>query len=145
VNHNFKHEIKLAGKDWAQVFRRRTRELRVTKPVPTRVIRVMAFNKIEITRIYVNLVTIFWNISLDLIISSVSIKVDFHVCFGNSTVKNRLRSPQVLSEGASLCCGSRPGNIYICSKSGWMNENLSVIWLKTFVSDVHSSIQTPHF
>jgi hypothetical protein len=55
---NFKHKTKWAGKDWAQDLRRRNRELGVTKPKPTRVIGILAFKKIEVTRIYDNLVTV---------------------------------------------------------------------------------------
>jgi hypothetical protein len=61
VRHNFKHESKLAGKNWAEGFLRRNRELRVRKPEPTTVITILAFKKIEVARIYDNVVTFFEN------------------------------------------------------------------------------------
>jgi hypothetical protein len=59
VNHHFNHETKVAGKDWTQGFLIRNRELRVRKPEPTAVLRILALNKIEATRIYKTLVTVF--------------------------------------------------------------------------------------
>jgi hypothetical protein len=58
VNYNFKHKIKLARKDWAQSFLRRNRELSVRKPEPTTFSRILAFNKIDVTRIDNNLVAV---------------------------------------------------------------------------------------
>jgi hypothetical protein len=57
INHNFKHETKVAGKDWAQGFMWRNRELRVRKSEPATAIRILAFNKVEVTCIYDNLET----------------------------------------------------------------------------------------
>jgi hypothetical protein len=57
MNNNFKHGTKLAGKDWAQGFMRRNSELRVRKSEPATAIRILAFNKIEVTSIYDNLET----------------------------------------------------------------------------------------
>lgn len=45
------------------------------------------------------------------------------------------------SASFELSRGGPVGSIYVCSESGWMNEDLFVIWLKTFVSDVQSPIQ----
>jgi hypothetical protein len=59
VTHNVKNGTKLVGKDWAQGFLRRNRELRVTKPEPTAFIGILAFNKIKATRIYNNSVAVF--------------------------------------------------------------------------------------
>jgi hypothetical protein len=58
VNHNFKHKIKLTRKGWAQVFLRRNRELTVRKPEHATVSRALAFNKVQVTRIYVNLMAV---------------------------------------------------------------------------------------
>jgi hypothetical protein len=58
VNHNFKYEIKLAGKDRAQGFLRRNRELCVRKPETSTVSRILACNKIEVTLICDNLVVV---------------------------------------------------------------------------------------
>jgi hypothetical protein len=38
-----------------------------------------------------------------------------------------------------------PLELSVCSKSGWMKEELVVMWLKNFVSNFQSWIQTPHF
>jgi hypothetical protein len=62
VKHNFKQEIKLAVKDLAQGFLRRSRELNVSKPEPITVrIMILAFtsSKTEVTQIYGNLVAVF--------------------------------------------------------------------------------------
>jgi hypothetical protein len=82
--------------------------------------------------------------SFDLIMSSVSIERGFpreKTCLVN-VVKSRLGFPQVLSADVSPSRGVPPGSIYACSKPRWINEDL-FIWLKTFVSDIQSSIQNP--
>jgi hypothetical protein len=58
VNHKFKGEIKLAEQDWAQGFLRRNRGLSVRKPEPATVSRILAFNKIDVTWNYDNLVAV---------------------------------------------------------------------------------------
>jgi hypothetical protein len=59
VNHNFKQKIKLEVKNWAQGFLRQSRELNVRKPEPITVSMILAFSKIEVSRIYGNLVAVF--------------------------------------------------------------------------------------
>jgi hypothetical protein len=58
VEQNFNHKIKLAGKDLAQGFMRRNRELRVRKSEPTTVSRILAFNRIEVTHFYDNFLVV---------------------------------------------------------------------------------------
>jgi hypothetical protein len=48
----------LAGRDWAQGFMRRNRELHVRKYEPTTFIGILALDKTDITQIY-NLETVF--------------------------------------------------------------------------------------
>lgn len=140
VNHNFKHEIKLAGRDWAQDFIWRNRELRVRKSEPVTAIRILAF------RGHLDLWLVLRCTSLGLINLQCNwewILMCTETCCGHSVVKKRLRFPQVSKKDASLSRGGPVGSIYVCSKSEWMNEDLFVIWLKTFVSYVQSSIQNP--
>jgi hypothetical protein len=59
INHNLKYEIKFAGMTGNQGFLTQDRELRVSKPEPTIVISILTFNKIYVTRIYDNIVTVF--------------------------------------------------------------------------------------
>jgi hypothetical protein len=52
ANHNSKHKIKLTRKGWAKVFLRGNRELSVT------ISRILAFNEVEVTRIYGNVMAV---------------------------------------------------------------------------------------
>jgi hypothetical protein len=106
---NFNNEIKLAGKDWAQGFMRRNRELCERKPEPITVSRILAFKRIEVTQFNDNFLLFLGCASLDLIVSLMRTKVDFKVYknpLQSLTVKvkkkNQVGLPQVLRKEDTL-------------------------------------------
>jgi hypothetical protein len=110
---------------------------------------LLVFNyvTIEVARIYDNFVTVteMYKFQLNPIFSAD--ESEFSRVQKPASVivvkKKELGLPRVLSEDTSHSRRVPPGSIYLCSKVGWMNKGLFGIWLKTFVSDVQSSIQNP--
>jgi hypothetical protein len=101
------NRIKLAGKHWAQCFLRRNREQSVRNLETGTVSRILDFNELQIAWFYVKLLALLGCTSWNLILSSLSIKVDFHVCkpllqLVGYNGQTRFGLPQVLGEHASL-------------------------------------------
>ncbi|KAL4092450.1 hypothetical protein QTP88_026951 [Uroleucon formosanum] len=124
-------------KDWLQAFIKRHPKLSIRKPEATSIARISGFNKAAVQLFFSNLNEVYQKYSFqpDRIYNvdetGISTVPQVTKILGPKGIKQLGKGPERMSD---LLKKDGPiGAVYECSKKGWINEELFIVWLKHFV------------